>query len=41
MDATTQTLPVARGPYRLHAEVVPGTGVPIVLMHGFPDNTSV
>jgi len=23
----------------LHAEVVPGTGAPIVLMHGFPDNT--
>jgi haloalkane dehalogenase len=39
MDVTTQTLPVARGPYKLHAEVVPGTGAPIVLMHGFPDNT--
>jgi pimeloyl-ACP methyl ester carboxylesterase len=39
MDTATQTLPVARGPYRLYAEVVPGTGVPIVLMHGFPDNT--
>jgi haloalkane dehalogenase len=39
MDTATQTLPVARGPYRLHAEVVPGTGVPVVLMHGFPDNT--
>jgi haloalkane dehalogenase len=38
MDVTAQTLPVARGPYRLHAEIVPGTGVPIVLMHGFPDN---
>jgi pimeloyl-ACP methyl ester carboxylesterase len=23
----------------LYAEVVPGTGVPVVLMHGFPDNT--
>ena len=33
-----QTLPVTRGPYRLHAEVTPGTGVPVVLMHGFPDN---
>jgi len=39
MDTATQTLPVARGPYRLYAEVVPGTGVPVVLMHGFPDNT--
>jgi len=33
-----RTLPVTRGPYRLHAEVTPGTGVPVVLMHGFPDN---
>jgi hypothetical protein len=24
---------VARGPYRLYAEVVPGPGVPVVLMH--------
>jgi len=39
MDVATQTLPVARGPYKLYAEVVPGTGVPVVLMHGFPDNT--
>jgi pimeloyl-ACP methyl ester carboxylesterase len=39
MDVAIQTLPVARGPYRLYAEVVPGTGVPVVLMHGFPDNT--
>src|SRR5215468_2699105 len=38
MDTATQTLPVARGPYRLYAEAVPGTGVPVVLMHGFPDN---
>jgi hypothetical protein len=39
MDTTTQTLPVARGPHRLYAEAVPGIGAPIVLMHGFPDNT--
>jgi pimeloyl-ACP methyl ester carboxylesterase len=39
MDAATQTLPVARGPYSLYAEVVPGAGAPLVLMHGFPDNT--
>jgi haloalkane dehalogenase len=38
MEATSQTLPVRRGPYRLHAEIVPGTGVPVLLMHGFPDN---
>ncbi len=34
-----QTLPVSRGPYGLHAELVPGPGVPVVLMHGFPDST--
>ena len=39
MDTATQTLPVARGPYRLYAEAVPGIGAPVVLMHGFPDNT--
>jgi haloalkane dehalogenase len=39
MDVTTQILPVTRGPYGLHAEIVPGTGTPIVLMHGFPDST--
>jgi haloalkane dehalogenase len=36
---TAETLPVSRGPYRLHAELVPGPGVPVVLMHGFPDST--
>jgi len=39
MDVTSQTLPVLRGRYELHAEMVPGTGTPVVLMHGFPDNT--
>jgi pimeloyl-ACP methyl ester carboxylesterase len=39
MDVTSQTLPVSRGPYGLYAETVPGTGVPVVLMHGFPDST--
>jgi pimeloyl-ACP methyl ester carboxylesterase len=34
----TETLTVARGPHRIHAEVVPGDGVPVVLLHGFPDN---
>jgi haloalkane dehalogenase len=29
---------VSRGSYRLHAEAMPGEGVPVVLMHGFPDN---
>ena len=39
MKAITETLPVARGPYRLYAEAEAGEGVPVVLMHGFPDNT--
>src|SRR5215471_16833267 len=39
MTLQNQTLRVPRGPYELHAEVSPGEGVPIVLMHGFPDNT--
>jgi pimeloyl-ACP methyl ester carboxylesterase len=38
MNLTTQTLAVSRGPCQLHAEVTPGPGVPVVLMHGFPDN---
>jgi pimeloyl-ACP methyl ester carboxylesterase len=37
--ATSQELAVSRGPYELHAELVPGPGVPVVLMHGFPDST--
>jgi len=36
---TSQTLPVLRGPYGLHAELTPGSGPPVVLMHGFPDST--
>ena len=39
MDLTSRTLTVPRGPYRLHAEATAGTGVPLVLMHGFPDST--
>jgi len=39
VGAIGQTLPVSRGPYRMYAEMVPGPGVPVVLMHGFPDNT--
>ncbi|MFJ9865901.1 alpha/beta fold hydrolase [Streptomyces sp. NPDC101165] len=39
MDPVVQAVTVSRGPYRLHAEVVPGTGTPVVLMHGFPDST--
>jgi haloalkane dehalogenase len=38
MDPTVQTIQVRRGPYRLHVEVTAGTGAPVVLMHGFPDN---
>jgi haloalkane dehalogenase len=36
---TSQTLPVSRGPYGLYAELTPGSGPPVVLMHGFPDST--
>jgi pimeloyl-ACP methyl ester carboxylesterase len=36
---TSQTLPVPRGPYGLYAELTPGSGPPVVLMHGFPDST--
>lgn len=36
---TNQTLRVSRGPYGLHAELTPGSGPPVVLMHGFPDST--
>ena len=39
MNLGTRTLTVPRGLYELHAEMAPGTGVPVVLMHGFPDNT--
>src|SRR5262252_5936971 len=36
---TSQTLTVSRGPYELYAELTPGSGPPVVLMHGFPDST--
>ena len=39
MNLGTRTLTVPRGLYELHAEMAAGTGVPVVLMHGFPDNT--
>ena len=39
MDLTSRTLPVTRRLYQLYAEVTAGTGAPVVLMHGFPDNT--
>ncbi|MFE1309849.1 alpha/beta fold hydrolase [Streptomyces sp. NPDC058755] len=39
MDPVVEPLTVSRGLYRLHAEVVPGPGTPVVLMHGFPDST--
>jgi haloalkane dehalogenase len=38
MELTVEKLAVARGPYRMHAEVTPGEGAPVVLMHGLPDN---
>src|SRR5437764_11065750 len=31
-------LTVTRGPHRIHAEMEPADGVPVVLLHGFPDN---
>ena len=39
MDVTEQALVVSRGQYRLNAAITPGPGTPVVLMHGFPDNT--
>ncbi len=39
MELTGHAMAVSRGRYKLYAEVIPGPGVPIVLMHGFPDNT--
>jgi len=39
MSPGTQVLPVERGAYRLYAELTAGPGEPLVLMHGFPDNT--
>jgi pimeloyl-ACP methyl ester carboxylesterase len=38
MEQVAQELVVRRGSHRIYAEVMPGSGVPIVLMHGFPDN---
>ena len=38
-DWTSRAMTVPRGPHRLHLELTAGTGVPVVLMHGFPDNT--
>jgi pimeloyl-ACP methyl ester carboxylesterase len=42
MEMIAQTLAVPRGAHRIHAEVTAGggvgDGVPVVLMHGFPDN---
>jgi haloalkane dehalogenase len=35
---TTRVVEVPRGAHRLHAEVTAGTGTPVILMHGFPDN---
>lgn len=37
VQATT-VVKVPRGPYQLHAEVTAGTGTPVILMHGLPDN---
>jgi len=39
VDLTSRRLTVRRGAYGLYAELTPGSGVPLVLMHGFPDST--
>jgi pimeloyl-ACP methyl ester carboxylesterase len=39
MKTTAEILPVSRGPHRLYVEATAGEGAPVVLMHGFPDNT--
>jgi pimeloyl-ACP methyl ester carboxylesterase len=38
MTGDTKVLAVSRSGYRLHTEMTPGHGTPIVLMHGLPDN---
>jgi pimeloyl-ACP methyl ester carboxylesterase len=38
METVMRDLPVPRGRHRIHAEVAEGSGAPVVLMHGFPDN---
>ena len=35
---TARAISVTRAAHRIHAEVVPGPGAPVILMHGFPDN---
>jgi haloalkane dehalogenase len=35
---TAQAINVTTGSHRIHAEIMPGPGSPVVLMHGFPDN---
>ena len=39
MDRTAHPLTVSRAGHRLYAELTPGPGTPLVLLHGFPDNT--
>jgi pimeloyl-ACP methyl ester carboxylesterase len=39
VDVISRTLTVPRGPFGLYAEITPAAGVPVVLMHGFPDST--
>jgi len=39
VELAEQALAVSRGRHRLNAAITPGPGVPVVLMHGFPDNT--
>jgi haloalkane dehalogenase len=38
MEPRIESLSVSRGTHRLHAEITPGPGTPVVLLHGFPDS---
>jgi pimeloyl-ACP methyl ester carboxylesterase len=41
VDVSSRPLTVPRPPYKLYAEITPGPGAPVVLMHGFPDSTEL
>jgi len=38
VEQVIEQLEVRRGPHQMYAEFAPGSGAPIVLMHGFPDS---
>ncbi|MFI8304533.1 alpha/beta fold hydrolase [Streptomyces sp. NPDC085927] len=39
MGPATEALAVSRDPYRLHTDITPGVGLPVLLLHGFPDSS--